>query len=53
MGHLDLGGCGWRWGRVTRISYRPKLEFGVKFGDSREKDVHKKKTLAGHGERRL
>lgn len=40
-------------GGVTRISYRPKLEFGVKFGDSREKDTHKKVTVSGRGERRI
>lgn len=49
VGPLDLGGGG----GVTRISFRPTLEFGVKFGDRREKDTHKKMTVAGRGERRI
>lgn len=53
MGHLDLGGLGLgHWGGVSTISYSTELEFGINFGDSRERATHKKITIVGRGVRR-
>lgn len=53
MGHLDLGGLGLgHWAGVSAISYSTKLEFGINFGDSRERATHKKITIVRRGVRR-